>query len=42
MRVVLGGIVKNIERNSVQILKFLTLLKSEISELEVYLYENNN
>lgn len=42
MRVVLGGIVKNIERNSVQILKFLTLLKSEISELEVCLYENNS
>jgi len=42
MKVVLGGIVRNIEKNSVQILKFLTLLKSEIPELEVCLYENNS
>jgi len=42
MKVVLGGIVKNIERNSIQILKFITLLKNEIPELEVCIFENNS
>lgn len=42
MKVVLGGIVRNIERNSIQILKFITLLKNEIPELEVCIFENNS
>lgn len=42
MKTVLGGIVRNIEKNSVQIYKFLSLLKSEIPNLEVCLYENNS
>uniref|UniRef100_A0A6C0D8M4 Glycosyltransferase 2-like domain-containing protein n=1 Tax=viral metagenome TaxID=1070528 RepID=A0A6C0D8M4_9ZZZZ len=42
MKVVLGGIVRNIERNSSQILKFLFSLKQELPQLEVCLYENNS
>ena len=42
MRVVLGGIVRNIERNSSQILKFIYSLKQELPQLEVCLYENNS
>ena len=42
MRVVLGGIVRNIEPNILSTFKFLQSLKEEIPNLEVCLYENNS
>ena len=42
MKVVLGGILRNIEENISQIIKFIYLLKQEIPQLEVCLYENNS
>ena len=42
MKVVLGGIVKNIESNIASIFKFIFQLKQVIPSLEVCLYENNS
>ena len=42
MRVVLGGIVRNIESNISSITKFVTALKIELPSLEVCIYENNS
>ena len=42
MRVVLGGIVRNIENNIEQIFKFIFTLKQVLPTLEVCLYENNS
>ena len=42
MKVILGGIVRNIENNIGQIFKFIFTLKQVIPSLEVCLYENNS
>lgn len=42
MKVVLGGIVKNISKNIQQIKDFLESLKGLLPQLEVCLYENNS
>ena len=42
MKVVLGGIVKNIESCIPILMNFLTELKEAIPVLEVCLYENNS
>jgi len=42
MKIVLGGIVKNIESNIPLLAKFLKELKEKIPVLEVCLYENNS
>ena len=42
MRIVLGGIVRNIETNILTIIQFIVDLKETIPSLEVCLYENNS
>ena len=42
MKVILGGIVRNIESNMGPIFKFIVTLKQVIPSLEVCLYENNS
>lgn len=42
MRIVLGGIVRNIEANIITIIQFIAALQTAIPELEVCLYENNS
>jgi hypothetical protein len=42
MKIVLGGIVRNIESHFVNILNFINALKNVLPSLEVCLYENNS
>jgi len=42
MRIILGGIIRNIEANIKTIFTFIHLLKIELPTLEVCLYENNS
>jgi len=41
-KIVLGGVVKNIEKSIPVILQFFQNLKEKINQLEIFLYENNS